>query len=380
MNYKEKSELVFPVGYHPFHKKQFYNFQLNRWNSIGFARYEDMLEAGKNIKNYEDWKPEMIRIAEKAAGENRMMNAAIYYRSAEFYTLPQDPDKELLYDKFSELFYEAFQDDEIQRFEVPYQNSFLPAIKVSPQEEKKGTILIHGGFDSFLEEWYLMMKYLAGEGYEVVGFEGPGQGAALKKGGLAFDYQWEKPTSAILDYFDLDDVTLIGLSLGGWLCLRAAAFEPRIKRVVASGHAIHYMEIVPAPIAWMQTFFMRYENFFNKSAYRKMEMNPRMKWEIGNSMYITQSKTPVEGAQLALDLSRENMHSEKIKQDVLILSGENDHFIPIKMHDRQVKALFNAKSVTDRVFTKEEHAQNHCQIGNIGLLLDVIVNWVKEKS
>jgi hypothetical protein len=140
------------------------------------------------------------------------------------------------------------------------------------------------------------------------------------------------------------------------------------------------MEIVPAPIAWMQTFFMRYEDFFNKSAYKKMEMNPRMKWEIGNMMYITKSKTPLEGAQMSLDLSRENMHSEKIKQDVLIISGRNDHFIPIRMHDRQVKALVKAKSVTDRVFTKEEHAQNHCQIGNIGLLLDVTVEWIKEKS
>jgi hypothetical protein len=42
-----------------------------------------------------------------------------------------------------------------------------------------------------------------------------------------------------------------------------------------------------------------------------------------------------------------------------------------------VQALVNAKSVTDRIFTKEDHAQNHCQIGNIGLLLDVIVKWIK---
>ena len=97
MNHKEKSESAFPVGYHPFHKKQFYNFQLNRWYSIGYARFEDMVEAGKNIKKYEDWKLEMVRIADQALREKRLMNAAIYYRSAEFYTLPQAPDKELLY-------------------------------------------------------------------------------------------------------------------------------------------------------------------------------------------------------------------------------------------------------------------------------------------
>ena len=218
------------------------------------------------------------------------------------------------------------------------------------------------------------------DGYEVIGFEGPGQGAALKKAGLAFDYRWEKPTSAILAYFNPDNVTLFGLSLGGWLCLRAAAFESRIKRVVASGHAIHYMEIVPSAIGWMFKFFMKYENLFNKSAYWKMKKNPRMKWEIRNTMYITKTKTPLEGAQMNLDLSRENMHADKIKQDILLFSGRNDHFIPMKMHDRQVKALVNAKSVTDRIFTKEEHAQNHCQIGNIGLALDIMVKWIDEKS
>lgn len=352
---------------------------MNRWYSIGYARYEDMLEAGKNIKKYDDWKTEMVRIADKALSEKRILNAAIYYRSAEFFTLPQDPDKELLYDKFSELFYKAFKEDEIQRFKIPYEGSYLPSIKVTPTKEKKGTILLHGGMDSFLEEWYFMMKYLANEGFEVIGFEGPGQGSALIKAGLAFDYKWEKPTSTILDNFDLDDVTLIGLSLGGWLCLRAAAFESRIKRVIASGHAIHYMEIVPAAIRWMFKLFMKYENLFNKSSYWKMKKNFRMKREISQTMHITKSKTPFEASKkMSLALSRENMHAERIKQDVLLFSGKEDHFIPIRLHKRQVKALVNANSVTDRIFTKEEHSQNHCQIGNIGLALDVVIKWIEK--
>jgi len=40
----------------------------------------------------------------------------------------------------------------------------------------------------------------------------------------------------------------------------------------------------------------------------------------------------------------------------------------------------NARSVTGRIFTSEEHAQNHCQIGNIKLALDVILEWIEEKS
>jgi hypothetical protein len=32
------------------------------------------------------------------------------------------------------------------------------------------------------------------------------------------------------------------------------------------------------------------------------------------------------------------------------------------------------------VFTKEDNAQNHCQIGNIGLALKVMGEWIEEKT
>jgi len=41
--------------------------------------------------------------------------------------------------------------------------------------------------------------------------------------------------------------------------------------------------------------------------------------------------------------------------------------------------LTNAKSIIARVFTEDECAENHCQIGNIGLALDAMVNWIEEK-
>jgi len=50
------------------------------------------------------------------------------------------------------------------------------------------------------------------------------------------------------------------------------------------------------------------------------------------------------------------------------------------MHYKQVNALGNAKSVTGRIFTKKDQAENHCQIGNIGLALDVMEKWIKEKT
>jgi hypothetical protein len=57
-----KSKYAFPVGYHQFHKKQVFNFQLNRWHSLGYARFEDMEEAGGKIRTFADWKQVMRQL------------------------------------------------------------------------------------------------------------------------------------------------------------------------------------------------------------------------------------------------------------------------------------------------------------------------------
>lgn len=380
---KPKNKFAFPVGYHEFHKDQLFNFQLNRWYSLGYARFEDMKEAGLKIKTFEDWKNEMVELAGEAITDGRFMNAAFYYRAAEFYTFQDDPEKELMYDKFISLFYEIFQDEEIERFEVPYQNSFLPAMKVSPTNcDKKGTIVIHGGFDSFIEEFYSWMRYFSDHGYEVIAFEGPGQGAALRKYRLALDYEWEKPARAILDYFGLDGVTWLGISMGGWFCFRVAAFEPRIKRVIASSIAFDYMKGMNAILRIMHIWFLKYfRNFTNKMSLKAIEKGKGLQaWMSAQLMYITMKDIPMEAFEVWLQLNEENLHSDMVKQDVLILTGREDHFIPFKLHDMQVKALTNARSVAARVFTGKEQAQNHCQIGNIGLALDTIVKWIGKKS
>ena len=125
-----KTKFTFPVGYHEFHKDQAFNFQLNRWYSMGYARFEDMKEAGQKINSFEEWKIEMLKLAEIGISEGRLMNAAFYYRAAEFFLTRKDPEKELLYDKFIDHFYKAFQNDEIKKYEVPYNDAFLLAIQM----------------------------------------------------------------------------------------------------------------------------------------------------------------------------------------------------------------------------------------------------------
>ena len=54
--------------------------------------------------------------------------------------------------------------------------------------------------------------------------------------------------------------------------------------------------------------------------------------------------------------------------------------IPLQEYHKNMGGLTNTRSLTGRIFTSEEQAQNHCQIGNLKLALDVIIDWVSEKS
>jgi hypothetical protein len=127
------SKFTFPFGYHKFHKKKVFNFQLNRWHSFGYVRFEDMKEVGQKIETFNDWKTEMEQLAEKAVSENRFMNAAFYYRAAEFYILQDNPEKKLIYDKFSEYFHKAFENDGIERYTHHLRPStFYRALNAGP--------------------------------------------------------------------------------------------------------------------------------------------------------------------------------------------------------------------------------------------------------
>ena len=180
--------------------------------------------------------------------------------------------------------------------------------------------------------------------------------------------------------FSLDNVTLLGISMGGWLCFRAAAYEPRIHRVIALSIAFDYMQIPALPIQLLVKVLMLSRGLMDYLARLKMNANYQERWGINNLMYITKTTTPMDATDVLLQFNEHNLHSELVKQDVLILTGAEDHFIPLKMHYKQVNALRNAKSVTARIFKKEDQAQNHCQIGNIGLALDVMEKWIEAKS
>ena len=363
----------FPVGYYPFNKDTHMNFQLNRWHSLGYWTKEDAQQAGERVGKLGDWKPVMVNAAEEMIGAGRTLAGAFGYRAAEFFTHPADPDKIPLYDQFHETFYIAVQDERMERISVPYQGVEMPALRLSPQDSL-GTIVIHGGLDSFMEELYSAACYIFDTGYEVILFEGPGQGAALRRSGLYMTHEWEKPVSAVLDHFALTDVTLVGLSMGGYLAPRAAAFEERIKRVVAYDVFL-YDQHGSGLQGALYKFFLNYPSAYNWIAHTAMRISPAANHLISQWMDILNSSTPAEYVAQMQYYSVSDI-ADQVHQDVLLMAGDEDYMIPLKELQKHQEGLVNARTITRRIFSEDEHAENHCQVGNIKLALDVILDWI----
>lgn len=367
-----------PLGYHYFHSNDFFNYQLNRWYTLGVARIEDLESIGSNIRTAKDYVREFTRACDQAIQGGRLKNAATYCRASEFLMKPADPKKIATYDKFIVLFDQAFADEKYERHQIPYADSYLTAMHFPARSaQAKGTLIGFGGFDSLIEDFFSFWKFFTENGYDVIAFEGPGQGGSLRTHHLAFEHDWEKPTAAVLDYFKTNRVTALGISMGGYWVLRAAAFEKRIQQVIAMPPVYDWLELTNRFNQRLVQWLMKNDKLMNFLVKLKMR-NPVLRHTILNTLFLTQQQEPIEAVQWMLDMNKNHLHSHLVDQHVLLLGGEHDAFQPPQLLQKQKVALVNAASVTERIFRKSEQADQHCQIGNIGLALKSMLNWMMD--
>ncbi|SKC73507.1 alpha/beta fold hydrolase [Maledivibacter halophilus] len=371
----------FPVGYHSFNDNNLLNFQLNRWYSTGFLGYDELKEVGERINSFESAKKVFKELGEEAINNNQWLVGATYLRGAEFFALGRDPEKNKLYDTCMKAYCKAYEDEPILYEKVPYDKGYLPIMRIMTDQPSKGWIVLHGGYDSFIQELYPFCKTFVNKGYDVIMFEGPGQGGALNEYDMVLTHEWEKPVSKILDHYAIDDVTLIGISLGGYLAARAAAFEKRIGRVVLYDIIYDFYNAFlckfPKHLQILIRCFLPFkESYFWRKAEEKVADNLFLHWLILQG-YHTFGVHSIWQYINSMKKYHTKKISKYIDQDVLLLAGEED--IYTSFFDKQKKALTHAKSVTGRIFTKNEYASHHCQIGNIGLALDYILDWIERK-
>ncbi len=380
-----QKESIFSKGTYAFNSDANFNFQLNRVVMWGHGDPDEIRSVSGSITDSASWVRALASLAEKAEADGRTQAQIGYLRMSEFFMYDSDPAKVKTYRKAKELFYQYYdaelKEHGIEIAEVPYGSGNLPVMHCSGAGKTRGRILLHGGNDSYIEEFYDALRYLQDNGYDVYLFEGPGQGGVLREQNMKFDPAWEKPVKAILDYFELTDVTIIGASLGGYLAPRAAAFEKRITKVIGWSIFPDFFDILLAddPALLRVVMDKMYKHgragIFNKLYKKMMEKSELVKWNLLHGMYAYDAPDPVGYVEKIRQFTLKGI-GDRITQDVLILAGRNDHMIVPSLFHEEYDLLTNTRSLALQIYTDQDDAGSHCNMGNMKLALDTMISWM----
>jgi len=302
------------------------------------------------------------------------LRVSTYQRMAEFLLPPDDPKRPGSFEKTGRNFFTGLDilGVRYEHLAVPYGAGKLRALYFpGPQwAATKPLIMFGGGFDSILEEYYPNFAEAAlKRGYSVLTYEGPGQGQALRKYGLTYTPEWEKPVTATLNEFlhahaKPSKIVLIGMSMGGYFAPRAAAFEERIDGVVAYDTMYDFGAIAGPLMA---------------AAKNPLAMNNiSVAWAYRNALWTMGTKDADETAAACAAYTLAAV-ADRIRQDILILAGTEDHFVPMRQTADFEKALVNARSVTKRIFDRASGGAGHCQGGALTLYHAAVFDWLLEK-
>lgn len=254
--------------------------------------------------------------------------------------------------------------------EIPYEGTYLPGhIYRSPVAEGKAPLLvITPGRDTWAEDTRWVYDEALKRGIHCIVYDGPGQGFALRMNGLTFRPDWEHVVTPVLDFaleklvgeVDEDRIGLMGMSFGGFLNTRAAAFDKRFKVLVAD----------PGNLAWGGQIKQRLQMILQIPAEQRP---PFMDFMLEDYAW----KQGVAAAEVPADLDRYDNSDVVglVTCDALVLDGAAE------VQPGAAKQYFDALTCPKRyhLFDFDSTAQCHCQTGGYAPASEYIMNWICEK-
>ena len=293
-----------------------FSFQLLRTigaTTYGGADIGECLSTAYRIKegDFEGWYQEWLRTADRVrkiadrcladghrvSAREAYLRASNYYRSAEFYLHgdPSDPRILETWRKSRECFGKAAQlfSPPFEAVEITYEGTTLPGyfFRVDDSGTPRPTLLLHTGFDGTGEELYFSGAATALQrGYNCLAFEGPGQGRVIREQKIYFRPDWEKVVTPVVDYtltrpeIDPCRIALMGISLGGYLAPRAAAYEHRIAACIANGGVFDFFEGVmskyPESPESIKEYIIQNPSAFDAQMREMAESNSEVRWSM----------------------------------------------------------------------------------------------------
>ena len=303
-----------------------------------------------------------------SAGE-KYSRAGIYLTTCERLQAHGAPNRLELYKESLALFRKGvtLSGEACERVEIPYEGKHLSALYVPAQGvEGPAPLLVQvNGLDSTKELAYHvgMPKWLAQRGVASLVLDQPGTGEALRLQGLTARYDSEHWASRVMDWLETRDdvdskrIGMEGVSLGGYYCPRAVAFEPRFACGVVLGANHDWRDV--------QKRRLEKEGDFPVPHY----------WE--HVCWVWGARDIDEFMAIA-----ENVHLdgvvEKIRVPFLVTHGEKDSQIPLKWAQRTYDQLVNSPNRELKIFTEREGGVQHAAFDNAINPGHYIADWVAE--
>jgi len=353
--------------------------------------HKEWLTTAQRVHKYAD---DSLVAGHKVSAREAYLRASNYYRVAEFLLMdPEDPRIQTTWGNSKECFRKAAElflpQVKVDPIEIPYEQTTLPGYfyscnnTTSSSKQKRPTLIAHGGFDSTLEELYAAAAAPALErGYNCMTFEGPGQGGVIRKQKIPFRYDWEKVVTPVIDFVgkncieqcDLDRLALMGISMGGYLAARAAAFEHRISACILNDGVYDGYDSIAS--SFPKSLLTAIENGDSKVVNMVlgilMESDPNIRFNIQHGIWTAGVNTPYELIQGSKNYTIKDI-VQNIKCPTLVLEAEKDDSFP-----GQPKKVYDALTSPKAYirFTEEEGAEEHCQGGASALSNQRIFDWL----
>ncbi|HWC78368.1 MAG TPA: alpha/beta hydrolase [Pseudonocardiaceae bacterium] len=375
--------------------------------SYGGSDFGEVLATAERIVpgDYDSWHDAWLATADRLADDaatahpvtarDLHLRASTYYRSAEFFLHgdPADPRINHAYERSVACFHAAVT-PEVQPVEIPYENTVLRGyFYPAPGPEPKPIVLMHNGFDGSAEEMHFFGATAgAARGYHVLTFDGPGQPSAIHRDGLPLRPDWEHVVGPVVDYVrtrpevDASRIALLGLSLGGMLAPRAAAFEPRIGAVIAIDGVYDAASAISMLVPGSREELLVRANAdedpeLDALLAQGRKQNPTARWAADHGRYVLGVATDREFVARYLHFHLRDGIAERIDCPVLVCDAVNDLFFAGDEHtDSEAHQLFDHLTgpKTMLEFTEAEGADAHCHVGAQRLAVGRYYDWLDD--
>jgi dienelactone hydrolase len=291
---------------------------------------------------------------------NCWLRAADYYRSAEFWLLPDDPRRLKTFDKCEAASRKWLRYLGGEVVDIPYEKGVsLPAYFIKPKGSSAFPVLISfGGLDSFKDElWFMTGHGAVQRGIAVLLVDGPGQGGTLRRFKVPSRFDYEMPVGKCIDWLarridvDMKRIAVSGSSLGGYYSARAGSKEHRLAACISHG-AIWDVQ---------KRFADRGESH---------ALANHMKWVMG-------AKSMAEAIEKTARFKLEGV-LEGMRCPYLVLHGGHDVLGVENSKTVYEYAKSKGVKVTLRLTTEEETGAEHCQHDNPTLGQELMADWLAD--